>query len=52
VSKLTAPSSTDLIGTTTERHLAKEAATFGYPRVRMFFTAGQTTFGYLRQAPW
>jgi hypothetical protein len=28
-----------------------EAATFGYPRVRSFGTAGPKTFGYPRQAP-
>jgi hypothetical protein len=36
VSKLTARSSTDLIETAKKRHLAMEAATFGYPRVRVF----------------
>jgi hypothetical protein len=36
VSKLTARSSTDLIDTAKERHLAEEAATFGYPRVRVY----------------
>jgi hypothetical protein len=36
VSKLTARSSIVLIDTTKEGHPAKEAATFGYPRVRVF----------------
>jgi hypothetical protein len=36
------------------RHLPKfnEAATFGYPRVRVFLNSGSKTFGYPRQAPY
>jgi hypothetical protein len=28
-----------------------EAITFGYPRERVFLTAGRQAFGYPRQAP-